>query len=253
LFGHTFPIAPYFDFRFSNGPVWIEHFPGELFDYAYGGAVLNNSNTNGGPPSAMAQINDYLIGQHFNVSSIADETQYVFWAGANDILDTAQDTPQYVNNLVFDIPYLTTLQIGKLIKAGAKNILVMLLPSWANTPVVTETATAEQIQQFAQLTIAINGYIQSNLTALQAPGINLQIFDLPTALGKILQDPQAYGYVNVTAPCLANWPDFINGTGGVTAQVCSNPDEFFFWDGEHPSARTHGLLAQEVLAFLGWE
>ena len=252
FYDHRFPIPPYYNFRFSNGPVWIEHIPGELFDYAYGGAVLNNSASNGGPPSVMAQVNDYLIGQRFDVRSIADETQYVFWGGSNDILDTAQDTPQYLQNLVFDIPFLTAWQIRKLLDAGAKNILVMLLPSWSFAPLVTATASAAQLQQFHQLAQIINGYVQANVTAL-GQGVNMKVFDVLGLQNKIIQDPHTYGFVNVTAPCLSNWPLFINGTGGETPKICSNPDEFLFWDGEHPTKRAHALLAEQVMELLDWK
>lgn len=248
----TFPLPPYYKFRFSNGPTWIENFPADLYDYGYGGAVLNNTFSNGGPPSVMAQINDYLIGQHFDVSAIADDTLYVFWGGNNDIIDTVEAEPQLAQNLVYGLPFLTTWQIQKLITAGAKNILVMLLASWALAPSVTETASQAEITQLAQLTVAINGYIQSNVTALAAPGLNIKVFDVPAAFEQVYQNPQEYGLVNFTAPCLANWQFFINGTKGVTPQICSNPDEFFFWDGEHPTTKVHGILAKMVMEFLGW-
>ena len=28
--------------------------------------------------------------------------------------------------------------------------------------------------------------------------------------------------------------------------VCANPDEYLFWDGVHPTARTHEILAREM-------
>ena len=233
--------------------MWIEYFPGELFDYAYGGAVLNNSITNGGPPSVMAQVNDYLIGKHFNVSHIADETQYVFWGGANDILDTAQDAPQYFQDLAFGIPFLTAWQVGKLIEAGAKNILVMLMPTWAVTPVVTETATAAQLQQFMQITEIINAGIQANVSALVTKNVNLKFFDVLGLTTKILANPSSFGFTNVTAPCLANWELFINGTGGEAPKICSDPDKFLFWDGEHLTTKAHEMLAKQVMEQIGWK
>ena len=62
-----FPLPPYYNFRFSNGPVWIENFPTrDLLDFAYGGALVNQSGYQLGPPSLMAQINDFLISRHFD-------------------------------------------------------------------------------------------------------------------------------------------------------------------------------------------
>jgi len=72
-----FPLPPYYNFRFSNGPVWIENFPTrDLLDFAYGGALVNQSGYQLGPPSLMAQINDFLISRHFDVHADANDTQY---------------------------------------------------------------------------------------------------------------------------------------------------------------------------------
>src|SRR5271170_7721038 len=101
----------------------------------------------------MAQINDYLIGKHFNVCSVADETLYVFWGGSNDIFgilaNTTSVTSTGVDNdllrLAVAMPLLIANQIGKLIKAGATNVLVMLIPSWGNAPIARALFSAAQL------------------------------------------------------------------------------------------------------------
>jgi hypothetical protein len=40
----------------------------------------------------MAQINDYLIEKHLNVSPVAEETLYDFWGGSNDIFGILENT-----------------------------------------------------------------------------------------------------------------------------------------------------------------
>jgi len=40
--------------------------------------------------------------------------------------------------------------------------------------------------------------------------------------------------------------------GGNEPEVCSNPDEYFFWDVAHPTAKVHAILANQVMEFLGW-
>jgi phospholipase/lecithinase/hemolysin len=120
LFDHEYPLPPYYKFRFSNGPVWIELFPAtDLLDFAYDGSLINQTAPSfGGPGSLMAQINVYLIANHFNLSSIAEETLYVFWGGANDIyyaLSNQTVTPQGVNDGLTEIetgiPLLATEQV----------------------------------------------------------------------------------------------------------------------------------------------
>jgi phospholipase/lecithinase/hemolysin len=155
LYDSSFPLPPYYDFRFSNGPVWIESFPTkDTRDYAYGGAVVNQSASNNGPPSLMAQVNDYLISNHFNLTAVADETQYDFCGGSNDIfgapLSNETLTAQGVNGdlaaMAVELPLLIGSQIRKLITAGATNILVMLLPSISDAPIVTQFYSSIQRQ-----------------------------------------------------------------------------------------------------------
>ena len=254
-------MPPYYAFRFSNGPTWIENFPAkDLLDYAYGGAIVNQSNAGGGPPSLMAQINDYLIGKHFNLSCVAEETLYVFWGGSNDIFavlaNSGSVTSTGVDNdllrLAVSMPLLITNQIGKLIKAGAKNILIMLIPTWSNAPVAKALFSVAQQNVISQYTETINARIVANVSSIAPPGVNLKFFDTLAFTETILQNPGAFGLVNVAAPCLSNYQFFINGTGGRAPIVCSNPNEYLFWDGEHPTAKVHAVYASEIERLIGW-
>jgi thermolabile hemolysin len=255
-----FPLPPYFNFRFSNGPTWIENFPAkDLLDYAYGGAVVNSSAANNGPPSLMGQINDYLISQHFNLSSVAEETQYVFWGGANDIFNelsnltlTATGVSDELLALAVGLPLLTANQIGKLINAGAINILVMLLPTWSTTPIGIAEFSPGQRNVLTSYTTTINAAIVANVSAIAPPGVNLKFFDITAFINMILENSEDFGLVNLTAPCLTNFEVFIKGEGGEAPIVCDNPEQFLYWDGEHPTATIHAIFASEVMSFLGW-
>ena len=254
-------MPPYYAFRFSNGPTWIENFPTkDLLDYAYGGAVVNQSTSAGGPPSLMAQINDYLIGKHFNVSSVAEETLYVFWGGSNDIFGLLENstsvTSTGVDNellrLAVAMPLLITNQIGKLMTAGAKNILIMLIPSWSNAPIGKALFSIAQQNVISEYTQAVNARIVANVSSIAPSGVNVKFFDTLAFTQTILQKPGDFGLVNITSPCLTNYEVFINGTGGQTPIVCSNPNEYLFWDGEHPTAKVHAVYASEVERYIGW-
>ena len=255
-------MPPYYDFRFSNGPVWVESFPtNDLRDYSYGGAVVNQSASNNGPPSLMAQVNDYLISYRFNISTVADETLYIFWGGSNDVsgapLSNDTLTAQGVNGnlaaMAVDLPLLTASQIRKLVTAGATNILVMLLPSWGNAPVIAQSFSSIQRQVLSRFTLVVNEGIKTNVSAVVKHGVMVKIFDVVEFIQRILDNPGQYGLVNVTHPCLENWELFISGKGGEEPNICGNPDEFLFWDGEHPTAKAHAMLGSEVMRFLGWQ
>jgi phospholipase/lecithinase/hemolysin len=142
--------------------------------------------------------------------------------------------------------------VGKLINAGARNVLVMLLQPWSQAPLL-QSYSAKQRQVLDAFTLRINHYIQGNVSALSHNGVNIQFFDTFSFMMEVLNAPQKFGLVNVAAPCLENWLVFIEGIGGQEAKMCSDPDTYFFWDGYgHPTAKVHRLLAQEVMKVLNW-
>ena len=57
--------------------------------------------------------------------------------------------------------------------------------------------------------------------------------DTFTLLDQIESDPGKFGFMNVKDPCLS-------GTS-----VCSNPDQYLFWDGVHPTTAADAFLAEE--------
>jgi phospholipase/lecithinase/hemolysin len=49
----------------------------------------------------------------------------------------------------------------------------------------------------------------------------------------VVANPGAYGLTDVTDPCF----------NGLT--VCSNPNQYLFWDGDHPTTYADSLLAAQ--------
>ena len=61
-------------------------------------------------------------------------------------------------------------------------------------------------------------------------------------LSELVATPDAFGLTDVTSPCV---------TPNVAPFTCGTPDEFLFWDGIHPSAAVHAIIAQEAWTVLG--
>ena len=208
----------------------------------------------------MAQINDYLIYNHFDLWRVAQHTQFIFWGGANDILNslsnqslTAQGVLAPTAPVAAGLPLLIASQIEKLVIAGALDILVISLPPLANAPAQSSIFSTSQLDLLSQVTTTVNQDIQGNISAITAPGVTIKFFDAVQFIDTILANPAAYGLVNVVAPCFSNYEAFITGVGGETPIVCPNPDQFLFWDGEHPTTRIQTIFAQAVMQFLGWQ
>src|ERR1700734_910207 len=104
------PAAPYYNGRFSNGPIWLDHVAGFLgvpfkasllggTDYAFGGAWVTAPQVipGGTIPSVPQQVELYLS-QHGGKAD--PNALYVLEGGGNDILGTTTGSP---NALGFQI------------------------------------------------------------------------------------------------------------------------------------------------------
>jgi phospholipase/lecithinase/hemolysin len=75
-----------------------------------------------------------------------------------------------------------------------------------------------------------------NLFSQQKPNLNIQLFDVNSFFNEVTNNKQEFGLTNVTDACL-----------NITAQtICSNPNQYLFWDSIHPTTYAHSLIAQEI-------
>ena len=229
---------------------------------AYGGALINQTGFQNAPVSLMAQINDYLLTQGFDLGSTADNTQYFFQGGPNDVwfapLNNETMTPSGPTGRLAElpeaIPFMTTWQVKKLIAAGAKNILVMLLPPLNRAPESVAGLSAPELNAFSDFVQKINGGIVAGLSSINCTAITLKVFDAYQFSDGLLKDPQRYGLRNLTSPCLQNYNKFLRGKGEVDPIICEYPVEYLFWDGAgHPTTKVHSLVGLEVRRILGLE
>lgn len=238
LLNPGFPLAPYYPGHFSNGPVWIETFSAGLglssnpsfgggTNYALGGSVTGTPLSSPIPLTSQAGL--YLT----NVSGVADPTAlYVIWGGGNDV------RLGNVSNSVTNIGSI----VAALSAAGAEHFLIANLPNIGLTP----EAQAGGPAQVAGATFLSNLH-NTNLAAAiptweTTYGINIRELDVWTFLNNVIANPGLYGITNTTGRCYSG----TTGVGG-PGTVCSNPDEYVFWDGIHPTAAAHEALGQYAL------
>jgi phospholipase/lecithinase/hemolysin len=106
---------------------------------------------------------------------------------------------------------------------GAQHILVPGLPNLGLTPDFAGSAAA---------TAYTNAFNTALVAGLPVGAIYFNTSDL---LNEVVTDPSAFGFTNVTAPCF-------NGT-----TVCSDPNQYLFWDGFHPTTAADTILADDFL------
>jgi len=230
----AYPPAPYWNGRFSDGPVAIEQMAAmlgvPLIDFALGGATTGIGNyVDGGTPTSFGVSGLPGMSTTFSLTSaslIPQDTLFVVWGGPNDFwspssLDT---TPEQIwTRSVGDLMSI----VNGLRSLGATNILVPGMPDLGLTPGAVVDGKVAESTAFA---IGFN----SALLATLPPGV--KFFDTFTLFHSIVNNPGAYGFTNVTEPCF-------NG-----ATVCGNPDNYLFWDGVHPTTAADRYLAAGLIA-----
>ena len=244
LSGGTQPPAPfYFQGRFSTGPVFVELLGFSLgrfaagdsnagsINYAFGGARTDLS---GFPPGMRTQLNAYLGG-----GGTFDSNDLVsILGGANNIFQGLPAAGASINpaGAIQPVSLSAAADINLLVDsvaaAGAGTILVSNLPKLSLTPQFGGT-TAAPLADYAVTTF--NGALLTGLNTVAAnrPGTNIILMDLFKIGDTIAGNPTAFGVTNVTQPCFNQ----------VALTLCSNPDDYFYLDGVHPTAAGHRAIA----------
>ncbi len=221
-----YPPSPYYNGRFSNGPVAVEQLAAllgsPLYDFAWGGATSGvgnyidlGSQTSFGGLGLPGMIPE-MIGSSSVVSSLNLSTSlFVVWGGANDFLVGGSTTQAVADiNLI-----VSTLQ-----SEGAMHILVPNMPDLGLTPDFYGDATATAYA--AQFNAMLKASLPTGVTYVDTFGL----------MHQIESNPAAYGITDLTDPCFT-------GTS-----VCSDPSQYLFWDGFHPTTSTDAILAADFEA-----
>ena len=269
LSGGTNPPPVFFEGRFSNGPVWSEHFaealglepelwikspdqkiqviPSDGINFAIAGAKTDDTHISGNPLPGLRNQVDYFVNDLLGQGNTLNNPLGVLMAGANDYFGGQSDLTIPIGNL--------STEIQRLSDAGLKNILVSNLPDLGKIPLARSFGQPAS-ENFTALTIAHNSLLQNSLNNLSQsnPDTNLILFDFFSLFNNILANPSEFGFTNITDSCTNinlilppdQWlpsedPPYLNG--------CSKElqDQFLFFDNQHPTTEAHRFIAAEAL------
>ena len=245
--------GPYFNGRFSDGPIWIDSLAASLG--LPGGAVPNFAGTGGtnyaiggartglntAPPGVLLQVAGIWNG-------VGDPNAlYVLVGGGNDMLDarsafTGHTFADAVGREIAArkaIAYLTA-SLTFLADHGAKHVLVSNLPNLGETPEAGLLGL-----QFASTNASkrFNALLPGLLATGKGLGLTMSFLDMASLMESVIVDATTnggatYGITNVSSACAGF-------TDGDPNNACATS---LFSDTLHPSAAAHRLIGAAAFA-----
>ena len=238
---NSYPPAPYYPGRFSNGPIWVDHIASVLgvpsfgpslaggTDYAFGGAWVTAPAAlpggGGAIPSVPQQVLLYLS-QHGGKAD--PNALYFLEGGGNDIVKTASNNPEALG---YEIAVGLAESEMILRRAGARHFVIPNLFNVGLLPVATET---NRVAFAAAASAAANKWLAKLLEFEEMlPRVHIIRVDINSLMNAIMKDETHFNFQDVMSFCL-------------TATPCKDPNKFFFWDDFHPTAFAHADFAVAI-------
>lgn len=210
---HFLPKSPpYFDGRFSNGPVWAENLAKyyqaaheiDYKIYAYGGAtaVFHLPTSKFISPTTLElEINKYLLDDLFKNK---EDILFTIWIGGNDYLFYYDED---ANTLTTNVVNKIAASIKRLKSYGAKNFLILNLPDLSKVPKARENGTGSALYA---LTILHNQKLDQAIQQItdENPDIHLTKINIFDLFNDVMADPEKYNqkyHVHITDTANACW------------------------------------------------
>lgn len=235
--------------RWTNGltsvEVLSERLAVSLTNYAVGGAKSGNGNFFGWLDSfqntgVFGQVEQFSK-EHAKQPAEADSLHYIF-VSANDFFEYLDepDSPGTIDELAAQTVDNITQSVRDLSALGARQFLVVNASDLAALPGALEFGITAQSEQF---TSRVNALLPANLESLLQvlDDTEIALYDHVAMSDRIRESSQDYGLTNITEPCQPVFP---------VEAACSNPDEYYFWDENHPTSRVHQIIGEDMATFV---
>ena len=242
--------------HFSNGRTWAEQLakglqmnrsakpafrvPGVFTNYAVGSSRARFV----GPPS-FAGVNltnqVALFAQDFPVAP--SDALYSIVIGGNDVRDAIEalgDDPTGATSVQIIEDAIVTIAANmiRLMGMGANQFLVGNSPDLGLVPAVRASGPVAQFWATV-FSVEFNKALDILLDSLEAdPRVTITRLDVFKIVTDVVASPESFGLSEAEVPCLT----FFVRAGA----FCKQPDEYFFWDGIHPTRAGHRIVAVEA-------
>ncbi|MGK7962087.1 PEP-CTERM sorting domain-containing protein [Crocosphaera sp.] len=276
--GPTPASPPYFEGRFSNGPVWVEYLTQDLGIDLKTSTSLSVSFPGSTEPSAITQNanGELIVSPFYNGATGTNSVNFAFGGATTGSSGIGAFGPlipgvqTQVSHLINDLgtnsikkkdliilfagtndlrsnPNVDTSAsvnnltdaITRLYDQGARNFLV------ANSPDLSQEPGIPDDEAFMNNLVSninqFNSSLDSSLNGLNQSlnDINITSLDLYGFLNEVRDNPEEYGYTNLDQACFDQ----------VNFSICSQEEqaEYFYWDNIHWTSKTHELIGDFAL------
>lgn len=242
--GNVYQAPPYWQGRYSNGPIWVSRYsellgvpePTRSLDldggtnYAHGSAETGFGLSWGSTPNIGEQIHTYL---DLDAGTPSNTTLVVLWGGANDIF-----AAYYAGGDIFAMLAAVTSAVDNLGQhietlAGrdATQFLVPNLPPLDLTPMGRELPDDDQ-SGLNILCGIFNSLLSTKLDGLRSSlSVTIEGPDTHGMFLDAIENKSAYGLTNVVD----------------RAMTATDIDGYLFWDDVHPTTYGHRILAESMV------
>jgi phospholipase/lecithinase/hemolysin len=229
----NFPSSPpdYWNGRFSNGPLWIEDLS-QSFGFAYNAA--NNYAVSGTESSDLGTAINKFPG-----TSDSANVLFAIWSGNNDFVnhlnigynDSAWDTQ--INGVVSSLMTASDMIYQK----GARKIILFNQMDITQCPGILNSYSATFLSYIRGKIQTLNSRLASNISNLLNTHPGLQVFtvDIYSDFNYLLANYTSYGFTKKN-------PGALNDTTLSDKSFAGPGANYVFWDEQHPTAKTHGLI-----------
>lgn len=232
-------IGPYFEGRFSNGPIWADVVADAYFQdkpassFAWGSArAIENDDL-------FVDLPTQLGGLLGSVDPAEGDALVSLWFGGNDLFGAIGDGDA---GAVAEAAAAAVGDAGRTLgAAGFDDLLIFNLPDLGGTPRYS-VFEPDLVSQASDATQVFNDALAAQSQALRDAGLSVTEIDIAGLFDDLLGDPAAFGIGEAVQPCVVADDVF------TLFSVCDDPDGFLFFDGVHPTSDVHRIVAGAVEA-----
>lgn len=200
---YRFPISPpYYEGRFSNGPLWIEQLYHSYYsndnneglqDYAVAGAGAVLSYKQQLPYTLAIELANYY---YWNTYDKKETSLYTIWIGGNNYFGGPTNVESITDTVVDTIGDA----VERIINNGGNKFLLPNLPDLGKLPYVVNEHNEELV---TEIIVTHNRKLAAKVEELKKkyPDATFVYFDVFSYLKDIMHHAADYGFSNITEPC----------------------------------------------------